>query len=180
MRYDPDKHHRRSIRLRGYDYTAQGAYFVTICVQGRMCELGDMVDNEMQLNDKGRAVAETWLWLGEQYSYVTLDSWVIMPNHMHGIIAIDVGDVKIADASAAQKQKPLGRLVGAFKTVSTKRINQLRDNAGDTFWQRDFWDHVIRSETELTYIRDYIESNPAKWMDDQLYPEALPNPFNQS
>lgn len=88
MKYDPARHHRRSIRLKGYDYTQMGAYFVTICAQNRECLFGDVVDGEMRLNDAEGIVAESWQWLATQHDYVELDAWIIMPNHLHGIIVI--------------------------------------------------------------------------------------------
>jgi putative transposase len=212
MPYDREKHHhafsraplgyargrqgRRSIRLPGYDYTSPGAYFVTICVRGRECLLGEIVDGEMRLNEWGRIAAESWQWLGQQYPYVSLDAWVIMPNHMHGIIVIHEDDTVHADGgsrddsriaptriaptiAAVKKRKPLGRLVGAFKTVSTKHINQLRDMPGVPFWQRNYWEHIVRNDTSLNRIREYIQNNPARWIEDQLHPAAPPNPFNQ-
>jgi len=194
MKYDPAKHHRRSIRLKGYDYTQAGAYFVTLCVQGRECVLGEVVDGQMQLNDWGCVADECWMWLADQYPYVVLDALVIMPNHLHGIIVIDdggggsrrggsrsalMGDSRIAPTDAPTTCKPLGRLVGAFKTVSTKRINEMRGTPGAVFWQRNYWEHVIRNDADLARIREYIQNNPARWMDDQLHPDAPPNPFNQ-
>jgi REP element-mobilizing transposase RayT len=98
MRYDPNKHHRRSIRLKGYDYTQAGVYFVTIVTQNRACLFGDIVAGEVRLNAFGQAVAETWLWLATQYGYVELDEWVVMPNHLHGIVVITgTGDGRPAD-----------------------------------------------------------------------------------
>jgi putative transposase len=88
MPYNPARHHRRSIRLRGHDYTRAGAYFVTICVQNRECLFGNVVDGNVRLNGLGRIAAECWEWLAEQYFYVELDEWVVMPNHLHGIIVI--------------------------------------------------------------------------------------------
>jgi REP element-mobilizing transposase RayT len=81
-------HRRRSIRLPGYDYSQPGAYFVTVCTRDRECVLGEVVEGEVRLNEDGRAVAEAWKWLGRQYSYVELDEWVIMPDHLHGILII--------------------------------------------------------------------------------------------
>lgn len=88
MKYDPEKHHRRSVRLRGYDYSQAGAYFVTICTQNRECLFGDMVDGEMRLNDAGRVVHGVWNDLPDHYAGVKLDAFVVMPNHVHGIIVI--------------------------------------------------------------------------------------------
>ena len=187
-KYDPAKHHRRSIRLKGYDYSSAGCYFVTICVRDGICSLGDIVDGEMVYSDYGRIAAESWLWLAEQYDYVSLDEWGIMPNHMHGIVAYDddemVGGVGLEEggsrtARTGLKRKPLGRLIGAFKTVSTKKINDLRGTPGVPFWQRDFWEHIIRNERALLAIREYIRNNPLGWEVDKLHPDAAMNPFNR-
>jgi putative transposase len=195
-KYDPQVHHRRSIRLKGYDYASPGAYFVTICVRQGECVLGKIVDGQMELSDFGRIAAESWQWLAEQYPYVTLDAWVVMPNHLHGIIIINDdppcrggsqgggglqgrGGSRTAPTPAPTGHKPLGRLIGAFKTVSTKRINQMRDTPGQPFWQRNYYEHIIRNPTAHERIRQYIATNPARWTDDQLHPDAPPNPFNR-
>jgi putative transposase len=200
MPYDPTEHHRRSIRLPGYDYAAAGAYFVTICVRSGECLLGEVVDSEMQLNEWGQIVAEAWQWLGEQYAYVSLDASVIMPNHIHGILVIrehaPLYDTVGGGSGAAPtmpstpappstatrtqvKRKPLGRLVGAFKTVSTKQINRRRDVPGVPFWQRNYWEHIVRNDRALNRIRRYIASNPARWAEDRLHPDAPRSRFSQ-
>jgi len=124
MSYDPYKHRRRSIRLKAYDYTQAGAYFVTMCTRNRERLFGRIVDGEMHLNQHGRIVAGCWEWLSKQYAYADIDEWVIMPNHLHGIIGITDGDIgpcrggsRTAPTSA--NRKPLGHLIGAFKTIST-------------------------------------------------------------
>ena len=182
FKYDPHKHHRRSIRLKGYDYSSAGYYFVTICVRGGVCSLGDIVDGEMVYSEYGRIAMESWLWLADQYDYVSLDEWSIMPNHMHGIpVYNDSAPCRGGSQTAPTvKRKPLGRLIGAFKTVSTKQINDLRGTPGAPFWQRDFWDHIIRNERALIAIREYIRNNPALWEADKLHPDAEINPFNKS
>jgi len=162
------KHNRRSIRLQGFDYSRPGTYFVTLCSQNRECLFGNIVDGEMRLNDMGRMVADTWEWLAEQYDHVTLDEWVIMPNHVHGLIVL-TDDCRGGSRTAPTgKRKPVGRLIGAFKTVSTKRINELRQTPGDKLWQRNFWEHIVRDESEWHRIREYIQDNPAQWKQDQL------------
>jgi putative transposase len=157
MKFDPRLHHRRSIRLRGYDYRQAGGYFVTLVTQGREMLFGEVVNGEMNLNDFGKIVAETWQWLAMQYPYVALGEWVVMPNHFHGIIVIvdnaddsqmdrddlrggrggSRGETAPTDAPGAVKRKPLGRLIGAFKTVSTKNINLARKTEGCVVWQRN-------------------------------------------
>jgi len=182
MVYDPEKHHRRSIRLKGYDYAQPGAYFVTICVRERGCTLGYVEDGEMVLSDLGQIAAESWQWLAEQYPYVTLDAWVVMPNHLHGIIVINDDDRRGAShrrgasrcaPTTPTKRKPLGQLIGAFKTVSTKRINRIRDNAGAPFWQRGFYEHIVRNERDLNAVRQYVADNPLKWQLDRDNPQNL-------
>ena len=167
MRYDPAIHHRRSIRLQGYDYTQAGAYFVTICTQGREYLFGEIADGQMRLNAAGEIAAATWEWLAAQHSYVELDAWTVMPNHLHGILVL-------LDVSS-EKKKPLGRLIGAFKTVSTKRVNALRGAESVPLWQRNYWERVIRNEQELQAVREYIQNNPARWAEDQLNADAAPS-----
>jgi len=163
---------RRSIRLQGYDYSQAGAYFVTVCAQGRECLFGDVVNGEMQPNDFGTIVADLWEWLASQYGHVELDEWVIMPNHVHGIIVIS-GDCRGGSRTApTEKPKPLGRLIGAFKTAATKRINEMRNTPGGKLWQRNYYEHIIRNDDELDRIRGYIDNNPAKWALDRENPMA--------
>lgn len=163
MPYNPDRPRHSSLRLKGYDYTQPGAYFVTICTKNRQCLLGEIVGGVVQLNESGRIVAETWQWLERQYTYVELDAWVIMPNHLHGIIVITDGDIQ---------RKPLGNLVGAFKTVSAREINQLRQMSGCPVWQRDFYDRINRNDRSLQRIRQYIADNPLKWHEDADNPQC--------
>jgi putative transposase len=182
MKYNPEKHHRRSIRLKEYDYSTAGAYFITLCTYQQECLFGEIMDGEMQLNPYGMVVAENYRWLSEQYLYVHLDDWVIMPNHFHGILILTDqsrrGDLQIApthteNATAPSEKMPkyksLGRLVGAFKTVSTKRINIIRDTPGNVVWQRNYYEHIIRNELALNNIRRYIQMNPVNWRLDRLY-----------
>jgi len=195
MKYDPQKHHRRSIRLQGYDYARAGMYYVTIVVQGRepptgtMCLFGEIVDGEMMLNEYGQIAAETWQWLEEQYPYVELGAWVVMPNHAHGIIILHedgrggsrtaptTGEPPLQPAEPPlqpAKPKPLGGLIGAFKTVSTKKINILRNTEGAVVWQRNYYEHIIRNDDDYNRIHIYIENNPAAWMDDAENPGKKP------
>lgn len=144
-------HNRRSIRLRGRDYSADGAYFVTVCTYRRTHLFGEIVDGVMCANAFGTIAADTWQWLSSQYPHVILDEWCVMPNHLHGIL--------IFRTTAPTAIKPLGRLIGAFKTVSTKHINILRKTPGAVVWQRNFWEHIVRDETGMDRIRLYIRQN---------------------
>ena len=167
----PDKHHRKSIRIPGYDYSQEGHYFVTICMNHRELLFGDIVDGEMVLNEFGKIIAETWQWLAKQYVYINLDESVIMPNHLHGIVEFmnDCSRGGSRTSPTDTKRKPLGRIIGAFKTVSTKRINQIQNTLGLKLWQRNYWEHVIRDDYDLYRIRQYIVDNPFKWKDDKYY-----------
>ncbi len=166
---------RRIIRLQGYDYSQPGAYFVTICVQNRECLFGDVRRGKMVLNELGEIVAESWQWLERQYEHVEMDEWVVMPNHLHGIMVIKDcrGGSRTAPTGSDQpKRKPLGRLIGAFKTVSTKRVNEIQNTPGAKLWQRNYYEHIIRSEEDLKRIRTYLAQNPAKWEFDRENPSV--------
>ncbi|KPL19229.1 MAG: transposase [candidate division Zixibacteria bacterium SM23_81] len=175
MRRHRGRHQRRSIRLRNYDYSQAGYYYVTICTQDRICLFGRVREGHVCLNRLGLLVKRYWRWLPLRYSYVKLDKWVIMPNHLHGIVVIADENVcrggsRTAPTAVVPRRKALGRLIGAFKTASTKEINKIIKTPGRPIWQRNFYDHVIRSETELRLIREYIVNNPLKWELDRNNP----------
>jgi REP element-mobilizing transposase RayT len=175
MKFNPQKHHRRSIRLKGYDYSSAGAYFVTIVTWQREMLFGEIVNGEMILNDLGEIVSEKWQWLEIQYEYVELGAWIVMPNHFHGILVIhDFSRGGSRSAPTPIKHKSLGRLIGAFKTVSTKHINLLRNTEGQVVWQRNYYERIIRNDREIDNITSYIESNPSSWNDDDENPNRQP------
>jgi len=248
MRFDPKRHHHRSTRLKGYDYSQLGAYFVTICVQDRECLFGEVVEGEMRLNEAGRMVQDVWNDLPRYYPDVALDAFVVMPNHIHGIIILvgagpcacpdtgqppvgagpracpdagqpqgvaptlglpDVGHLVGAgpcacpDPGQPQRVAPtlglpdVGHLVGAgpcacpdagqphgvartlglpdvvhrFKTMTTKRYADGVKRFGwlpfrGRLWQRNYYEHIIRNEESLNRIREYILTNPMRWVMD--------------
>ncbi|MBN1541561.1 transposase [candidate division KSB1 bacterium] len=181
MKYDPYIHHRRSIRLKGYDYSQAGAYFVTICTHNHECIFGEIIHGQMALNDAGRVVQTVWVDLPNHYPNIELDEYVVMPNHVHGIIVIVVGPdfkpahvvgagFKPAPTTTRPDFKPapttrhgLPEIVRACKTFSARRINQMRGMPGAKLWQRNYYEHIIRNENELNRIRKYIINNPMKW-----------------
>ena len=175
MTYDPRIHDRRSLRLPGYDYTTPGYYFITISTANHQNMFGQRANGIVELSDYGLIVDKSWRWLAEHHTYVELDEWVVMPNHFHGIIVISDarrGGSRTAPTSitaGVSGHKPLGRLIGAFKTVSTKRINQLRSTPGERVWQRNYYEHIVRNEESLRTIRQYIVENPAGSELDQLF-----------
>ena len=154
---------RRSMRLPDYDYSSPGFYFVTLCVQNKELKMGTLNQHDINLNRIGYIVKECWEWLEEQYSYVRLDEYIIMPDHLHGIINIlDTNCWGGSGAALYNEIKPLGSLIGAFKTVSTKRINQFILTPGKRFWQRNYYDRVIRDDKDLDEIRYYVRFNADK------------------
>ena len=152
---------RRSIRLPDYDYSNAGAYFVTICTDRRRCILGEVVGETNVTSPIGEAVAQIWQSLPDRFPAIEIDAWVIMPNHLHGILGI----------TESPSAKPLGQLIGAFKVMSTSRVNAIRRTPGSMLWQRNFYEHVVRTEADLARIREYIAMNPARWGDDPENPE---------
>ena len=186
MTHDPARHHRRSIRLRDYDYTQAGAYFVTLCAQGRECLFGTITAGEMVLNELGQIVHEEWKRSSEIRREIELDEFVVMPNHMHGIVwIVEMNDVRAdgrppqpnpvrAHGRASQPPqrapKSLGSFVAGFKSAVTKRINEQRGMPRVPVWQRNYYEHIIRNDADLQRIRQYIVNNPLKWELDQLHP----------
>ncbi|PKB71051.1 MAG: hypothetical protein BZY87_08035 [SAR202 cluster bacterium Io17-Chloro-G6] len=180
MTYEPEKHDRGSIRLPGYDYTQHGAYFVTMCVAGRRCIFGKIVNGMMQPNKNGLIVAGQWSGLPKHYSNVILDAFVLMPNHIHGILRLKDNETppvgagfKPAHASSETKfRHGLPEIIRGFKTFSSRSINRLNGTTGKPVWQRNYYEHVVRSEDDLDVIRRYIVENPLKWAEDPENPRV--------
>jgi putative transposase len=180
-KHDPDRHHRRSVRLQGYDYSQAGAYFVTICTWGRECLLGQVVDGTMRVNACGQIVEEEWLRTPDICPQVELDAYVVMPNHFHAVLVIVVGaycntplrdlsqtpQIEAIPPSFQSPSQTVGAIVRGFKSAVTKRINLLRQTPGRPVWQRNYYEHVIRDAADCVSIRHYIEGNPALWLVDR-------------
>ena len=171
MIYDPIKHHRRSTRLQGFDYTQAGAYFVTVVTSARNCLLGEIKNDEMRVTDAGRLVQSVWCELPKHYPRVECDAFVVMPNHIHGVIILaNVASVAAGNVGAGFKPAPTGHglpeIVRAFKTFSARRINEMRGTRGVCVWQRNYFEHVVRDEAELSRIREYVVNNPLQWEAD--------------
>ena len=152
--------------------------------QGRECLFGHEVEGAIRLNAYGVIVETTWQWLADQYPYLTLDEWVVMPNHLHGVLVIHDaeedcrrGGSRTALTRTAPtdpvKRKPLGRLLGAFKTVSSKQINKVRNTSGAMVWQRNYYEHIIRNDDDHKRIDFYIASNIDNWANDDENPNRL-------
>ena len=154
---------RKANRYKTYNYFSSGYYFVTICTKDRLSFFGKIEDGKMILNECGKIVRERWLWLQDQYNYIKYGEHAIMPNHFHGILIIDT--VGTGRDLSLQKIKPLSELIGAFKATSSKLIHQTGLN--EFRWQRSFYDHIIRNESSLNNIRDYIIKNSLNWDTDK-------------
>ncbi len=183
MRYDPEKHHRRSIRLQGWNYAQPGVYFVTLVVYGRELLFGRVVNGEIHLSEFGEIARDEWLASADIRREIRLDEFVVMPNHLHGIVWI-IADVGATGRSPQPGRSPLpprgpapqslGSFIAGYKSAVTKRINQIRGTPGNLVWQRNYYEHIIRNERGLDAIRRYIRNNPAHWAQD---PEN-PSPYS--
>jgi putative transposase len=209
MKFDPEKHHRRSIRLPDYNYAQSGAYFVTICTYQKQCWFGDIKQGKMQINQIGQIVMQEWLKSSEIRQEIELDEWVLMPNHLHGIVWIknQAEDQKkglhseglhsgglhsgglhsgglhseglhseglhrkpLRIEKICLKSRSLGSFINGFKCSVTRCINRIRNNSDIPFWQRNYYESVIRDEQHLSNIRQYIYDNPQNWEHDAENP----------
>jgi len=174
------KYRIESTRLKDYDYSLNGAYFVAICPKNSMHLFGSIVDQKLIPNRQAEVVTECWLGLPAHYANCVLDKFIIMPNHVHGIIIIDneiaetglkpdkvvvveTGLKPVSTAGRVAKPYPLSEIIRGFKTFSARRINEYQNTRGKAFWQSRFYDHIIRNREELKRIRQYIIENPLKW-----------------
>ncbi len=190
--------HRRSIRLKGYDYSQEGAYFITICTHNCVCLLAEVADEQVRLNQYGRAVEQEWMRTDIVRPSVVLDDYVVMPNHFHAILfltdvgasrssallgAVSLSDGRLAGNAdwgrATRRVAPtgptpasIGAIVGQFKSLVTKKINALRGTPQRPVWQRNYYERVIRNEDELNRIREYVANNPLQWALDRENPQA--------
>jgi len=176
MGYDPDRHHRRSIRLKGHDYAEPGAYFVTICTYQRECLLGHVEGVDVVLSSAGRIAQSIWEGLADRFPSVGTDEFVIMPNHIHGIIVVGAQFIAPDSTWNPTNHAPtLGEIVRAFKATVTRLVRRgdegVMNHAPTGFgWQRGFYDHIVRNEAELGVIREYIRANPSRWHEDENNP----------
>ena len=191
--YNPNKHHRKSIRLKGYDYSKTGLYFITICCQNRVHLFGNVINKQMILNDAGKMIEKWFNELQNKFPDVKCHEMVVMPNHIHFIIE-NIGsvgaDLRVCpnDSNISKTEKrvseilgehagsPLHRVLQWFKTMSTNEyIRGVKNNNWIPFdgklWQRNYWEHIIRNDQSYQKISDYIINNPSKWNDDTLFTE---------
>ncbi len=159
MTFDPEKHHRHSVRLRGYDYSQPGMYFVTVCAASGKKPFGKVEESGVALNWCGRLVSEIWLHTPKILPFVTLDDFVVMPDHLHLLFFLE---------RQQEKHCSVGQIIGSFKSESTRRIgieraNRWPEHGAVAVWQRSFHDRIVRDERELNLKRQYIRENPQRW-----------------
>jgi len=167
MKYNPEIHHRHSLRLQGYDYSKNGYYFVTIVVKDRLLLFGNVENETMILNDAGKMIENTWNNLPEYYTGVEIDCHVVMPNHLHGII--------ILNHKQNDKKLSLPNVIERFKSFTTyEYIEGVRNSNWEPFqgklWQRNYFDSIIRDEKELNRAKRYMKNNPKDWDQDKENP----------
>ncbi len=190
LKYNPNIGHRRSIRLKGYDYSQAGLYFITICCHDRACLFGEIVGAEnnespkMALNDAGKIANQCWMEIPKHFPNSVLHEHIVMPNHVHGIIELISEPVgaenfppnknRMNDVNGANDYSPLrspsktiGSIVRGFKIGVTKWFRNNADHK--TIWQRNYHEHIIRNEQSYQAIAEYIVNNPLKWEDDKFY-----------
>lgn len=189
MPYNSQIHHRRSIRLKGYNYAQAGLYFVTICTHNRECLFGEIDANLLQPNHAGIMIRKWWLELENKFTSIQLHEFIVMPNHVHGIIQIVEADLCVcpepnnaidSETAGAHTGAPLHTMVQWFKTMTTNDyIQQVKSHDWKRFdgklWQRNYHEHIIRNEASYLKIAEYIQTNPQKWLDDLYFQKSIPS-----
>ncbi len=169
--------HRRSIRLPEYDYASCGAYYVTICTHDRECMFGEIVMGKsevgMILNEQGKMIKQCWRDINDHFMDVRSDDFVVMPNHIHGILIVGEQSTVGARFPRPRNNVSLGKIVAYFKYTSTKRINRMHGNEMRKIWQRNYYERIIRHDGELNQIRKYIQENPNQWEQDGDNPSRM-------
>lgn len=176
MEYNPQIHHRRSIRLTKYDYSQPGAYFITICTYKKQPWFGEIRHTQMHLNQLGKIVAQEWLRTPKIRPEIILDEWIIMPNHLHGIIIIT--DAVLAHQQAShepsqsessqfcRKSYSIPSIIAGFKSATTRQVNERRGTPRSPLWQRNYYESVVLNFDKLDGVRNYIKNNPFNWYQD--------------
>lgn len=160
--YNPDIHHRRSIRLKEYDYSSEGLYFVTLCSYEHKCIFGEIIDDNIILSNCGNVIEKEWKSLPQHFPNIVCHEYMIMPNHMHGIIQIE-GCIQGGPTPPLRKIT-LGNILAFYKYRTTRLLD-----LGMPLWQRNYYEHIIRNQQSYEEIAAYIVENPVHWKQDKLY-----------
>ncbi len=186
MTYNPALHNRHSIRLQGYDYSQSGVYFITICTYKKQTLFGEIVNADVKLNLVGQYAFHQWKMIPQRFPNVELGAFVIMPNHIHGIIMIRSGKGEGSENEVMGGKKGLlsnpsplhpngtvpgsiGAIVQNFKSSASRKINAIPKMRGIKLWQTNYYEHIIRDEEDYARIVEYIRINPQKWEQDKLF-----------
>jgi len=174
--------HRSPLRLPDFDYSTPGAYFITVCTYHRTCLLGDVRHDRVLLTDIGSMVNSAWSELPSHYPALQTDAFVVMPNHVHGIIFLTGEEPRPSSPPDGRAREPaptfgLLDVVHRFKTLTTRRFAEFGHASGSRpvyrhLWQRSFYEHVVRDDATLLRIREYIPNNPLAWALDRENPSA--------
>lgn len=174
MKFDPNRHRRKSLRLRHYDYRQNGLYFITLCCKNRECLFGEIYSNKVVLNRLGKIAVQFWQEIPKYYPQVKLHQFVIMPNHIHGIIEIYSVEHWGECNSPLHKgfngtSQTVGAIIRGFKSAVTSWAR--KNTKHWDIWQRNYYEHIIRNEKSYHEISEYVENNPILWIQDRFYIE---------
>lgn len=168
---------RKSMRLKDHDYSQPGYYFITICTNAKACYFGEINNDQVEFNEAGEMIKQQWIAIPKRFSCLAMDRFVVMPNHLHGIIGIEnPGEHKVRPYNQKEEIVSIGDVIKAFKSLTTTLyIKNVRLKKWRSFerklWQRNYYEHVIRNGADLEEVRKYIELNPLKWALDKENPE---------
>lgn len=174
---------RHTIRLTDYDYSQEGLYFVTICCQDKICRFGNISNSEVILNESGKIAHDEWLNTPQLRPNIELGTFIIMPNHIHGIIIVrnqivgtncirpNIDKNGVCNTPLQPPSQTLGAIIRGYKSAVTKQIKQLNNVSDIRLWQRNYYEHIIRNEASFSNISDYIVNNPYNWENDDYYNE---------
>jgi REP element-mobilizing transposase RayT len=181
---NPNIYHRRSIRLKDYDYSQSGAYFVTINTYQREPLFGQISEELITLNELGKIIQSCWVQIPLHFPTANIDVFVVMPNHIHGVVMLNNENTPIikkgtrwcapTEIFGKPTKNSLPTIIRSLKTITTIQINKLRRTPREPVWQRNYYEHIIRDDEELNEIREYIMTNPAKWASDRENPAFRP------
>jgi len=177
--HNSNKYHRHSLRIKNYNYSLPGAYFITICTYRKENILGYIIDGKIELNILGRITVREWLKTFQIRKNIQLDEYMIMPNHFHGIIILSENNKGVLQYAPTNEfrspSQTIGSIIRGFKSAVTRQIKRLDYPFFYSVWQRNYYEHIIRNENELNLIREYIQNNPLRWQYDRENLEGKPD-----
>jgi len=155
-----------------FDYSQPGAYYVTIVTHDRKSIFGRIINGDMELNDIGKMVKEVWMAIPDHFPNVEMGEYVIMPNHIHGIISITVEATHASPLPRISKGPmpgSIGAIIGSYKSAATRSFHKIQNSHENSLWQRNYYEHIIRNERDYQAIYEYILANPINWEEDEEF-----------